>query len=456
VFDVWKNVLAEVEREISHEAYTTWFDGAKLLEISDNIVKVEVPNAFKQRQLQVRYGKNIEKALENNGVKFDKIEYIVHSTSKVKRAGYEVTARNSGVERLGAITKQSGTYGKAASSFKNGLNPNYTLANFVIGTNNDLAVSVAKSIIEKPGGRFNPFFLYGGSGLGKTHLVQAIGNELLKKNPNTKVLYMATSDFYSEFINSIRNSKADNFSQKFRKLDVLIIDDFQMIVGKDASQAAFFDVFNDLYQRNKQIIVTSDRLPDQIKSVDVRLASRLAWTGPIDLQMPNFEDKCAILKSKAEFMGQDVSDDVIEYIADNIKTNIRDLEGELNRILLYSEVKNVSPSELISGGIISSKTSSHRNLVSAKKIVETVAKASDLKVVEMCGKSRVAHIKTARQIAMYLLSEELGMSTTKIALEVGVKDHTTVMHGIKKIKNDLAVNYNLRTQVEEIREKIYE
>ncbi|MDO5480814.1 MAG: chromosomal replication initiator protein DnaA [Candidatus Saccharibacteria bacterium] len=479
MFNVWNNVLAEIEQSLSHEAFATWFSGVELLSINDGIVHIGTPNIFKVEQIKRRYDGAVRAALAHNGIVFNEVIYeAVNSASKVKKKAREVdsssedtplkqsTAPRTGFRTTSNLLRNSSATTAITDFNNNGLNPEYSLDNFIIGTNNDLAVSVARSIIESPGGRFNPFFLYGGPGLGKTHLVQATGNALAKKDPSLKILYISTNDFYTEFINLIRKSRAnsannspgsqiDDFSQKFRHLDVLIIDDFQMIVGKEASQNAFFNIFNDLHQHNKQIIITSDRLPDQLKTLDARLSSRLNWTGPIDLQMPNFEDKCAILKAKADYMGKEVDDVVIEYIAENIRTNIRDLEGELNRILLYSEVRNISPTDVIAGGLFQSHASSRRSLISPKKIIEKTAKEFEITPVELTSRSRVKTIKTARQVAMYLMSEELGLSTTNIAREVGVKDHTTAMHGIKKIKTDLKTDYSLREKVESSRTALY-
>ena len=235
------------------------------------------------------------------------------------------------------------------------------------------------------------------------------------------------------------------------------IDDFQFIVGKDKSQEEFFHLFNTMHQAGKQIIVTSDRLPNQIKTVDERLASRLTMGGAFDLQMPSFEDRCAILKSMAEFMEVEIEYEAIEYLAENVKTNIRDLDKEFKQIIAMAELRGMTPLELINGGYIdASIKSTNASAPTAKKVVEKVARYYDLSVKELTSKSRVAHIKTARQVAMYLLSEELHMSTTKISLEVGVKDHTTVMHGIKKIKSDLKLNFTLREQISEIRGSLYE
>ena len=252
------------------------------------------------------------------------------------------------------------------------------------------------------------------------------------------------------------HQKGKDFSNKFQALDCLIIDDFQFIMNKEKSQEEFFNIFNHLHQHGKQIIVTSDRLPSQIKSVDERLASRLTMGGAFDIQLPKFEDKCAILRAKAEFLGAEIEDEAIEYIAENVNTNIRDLEGEFSTILMMSDVRGLTPLELIKNGSVSVTRTTKLRPASAKRIVDKVAKFYNLSESELKSKSRVAHIKNARQVAMFLLSKELSMSTTKIALEVGVKDHTTVSHGIKKIETDLKLNFTLRDQIEEIKEKIYD
>ena len=452
MYDVWKNVLAEIEQKISHGNFATWFQDTSLITAEDGEIRIGVKNSFLIRQLRSRYLDLIEAALTNNNVEVKSIEFEVKSSTKSRIRPSEVTGEISPLKNRVKTLKNDL---KNSQSNLTNLNQKYTLDNFIVGSNNDLAVSAARSIIDAPGSRYNPFFLYGGPGLGKTHLVQAIGNELIKKDPSLKVFYTPISHFYSDFIDSVKLGKGKEFNLKFRKLDVLIIDDFQLIVGKEKSQEEFFNIFNDLYQLNKQIIVTSDRLPSQIKSVDERLASRLTWAGAFDLQLPKFEDKCAILRAKAEFLGAEIEPEAIEYIAENVNTNIRDLEGEFSTILLMSEVRGLTPLELIRNGSVNVKKSGKLRPVSAKQLVEKVAKYYELPVKEMCGKSRVAHIKNARQVAMFLLSKELNLSTNKIAAEVGVKDHTTVMHGIKKIDNDLKLNFVLRDQIAEIKEKIY-
>ncbi len=457
MFDVWKSVLAEVEQSIPREQYSTWFTGTELVNIDNGVVTIGVPNVFKIKQLEKKYFGILRDAFLHNKVDVTEIRYIVQSNIKPRVRAREVPIMPSSPSAPIQVARTVDTERVAnmGRSFQTGLNPRYTLANFVIGSNNDLAVSVARNIIDQPGGSYNPFFLYGGPGLGKTHLVQAIGNELLARNPKLKVLYTPVSSFYSDFIKSLQAKKSDEFRQKFRKLDVLIIDDFQMIMNKDASQVEFFDIFNELYNLSKQVIVTSDRLPNQIKSVDERLASRLTWAGAYDLQLPQFEDKCAILRAKAEFNGIEVEDEAIEYLAENVKTNIRDLEGEFNHLLAVAELKNMSPLEVINEGYVNTARSPQAKTLSPKQVIEKVAKYYNMTPKEMCSKSRVAHIKNARQVAMYMLSKELNMSTPKIAMEVGVKDHTTVMHGIKKIEADLRLNFSLRDQIAALREKVY-
>lgn len=459
MFDVWNNVLAELETKISQENYATFFaqTHTSLISTDDGIIKIGVPNIFMQANIRKKFDSHIRAALESNKIEVKNTSYVVISnTTKVKKSREvsldELQNRVSIVEK---ITVPASSFNPTIST---GLNSKFTMDNFVVGTNNELAVAVAKNIIDNPGDKYNPFFLYGGPGLGKTHLVEAIGNELLKKNPKLKILYTPINHFYTDFINAVRKGDMENFHKKFQKLDVLIIDDFQFIVGKEKSQEEFFNIFNDMHQANKQVIITSDRLPSQIKTVDERLASRLTMTGAFDLQYPTFEDRCAILHAKAEFDGVEIENKAIEHIARNVETNIRDLQSLYGKIVALSELKGVSPLSIIQEGLASTLPSSGvrgRNLTS-KTVVNKVADYFNIMPEELCGRSRVSNIKTARQIAMFIMSRDLQMSTPKIALEVGVKDHTTVMHGIKKIETDMKTNFTLRDQIGEIREQLSE
>ncbi|MBR3270022.1 chromosomal replication initiator protein DnaA [Candidatus Saccharibacteria bacterium] len=450
MYNVWENALAEIEQKISAGNFSTWFQDTTLLHTEDGHVVIGVKNSFFIKQLQSKFLDTIKEALINAGVEVKDINFEIQAKVKSKVRPREVTAGPT------QIRDTLPTIKKNPKNQNTGLNSKYTLDNFVVGSNNDLAVAAAKSIIDKPGTSYNPFFLYGGSGLGKTHLVQAIGNEILRKHPDYKILYTPIADFYADFVDSVMKGKGKEFSNKFRSLDVLIIDDFQFIVNKEKSQEEFFNIFNNLHQSNKQIIVTSDRLPSEIKTVDERMANRLTWAGAFDLQLPKFEDKCAILRSKANLTGAEIEDEAIEYIAENVNTNIRDLESELSTILLMSDVRGLTPLELINNGSVNVVHESKLKPTTPKRVVDKVAKSFNLTTAELKSKSRVAHIKNARQVAMYMLSEELHLSTPKIALEVGVKDHSTVIHGIRKVRQDLKLNFALRDQIAEIKGKIYD
>ena len=452
MYNAWENALAEIEQKISSSNFSTWFQDTSLISTDDGYIVIGVKNSFFVKQLRSKFLDVIKESLKNTGIEVKDIDFKIENKSKSKVHPREVTGTPTAIKsKLPSIN-----FLKSSKNQKTGLNSKYTIDNFIVGSNNDLALAAAKSIISSPGTSYNPFFLYGGSGLGKTHLVQAIGNEILKQHPDFKILYTPISDFYADFVDSVMKGKGKDFNNKFRSLDVLIIDDFQLIVNKEKSQEEFFNIFNNLHQLDKQIIVTSDRLPSEIKTVDERMANRLTWAGAFDLQLPKFEDKCAILRSKADLLGAEIEDEAIEYIAENVNTNIRDLEGELNTILLMSDVRGLTPLELINNGSVNVSHQTKLRPTTAKRIVDKVAKYYNLTTTELKSKSRVAHIKNSRQVAMFLLKSELSMSTPKIAAEVGVKDHSTVIHGIKKIEQDLKLNFILRDQIAEIKEKIYD
>ena len=450
----WQGVLDEIQRNTSDMAFRTYFANLKLRSKEGGVLIIDVPNVFIKAQLEGRKRSVLVDALKITGIKYDELKIEVNrddNSRKVERkTAVEVVENGDSPVKPSVIATKTNPITTIDS---NGLNPRYRFSNYIVGENNDLAVSAAHAIVENPGQRYNPYFIYGGPGLGKTHLIQAIGNELANRNPNMRILYVTIEQFYHDFVEAMRK-KLDGFSDKYRKVDVLIVDDFQFIVGKEKSQDEFFHTFNELHQKNKQIIVSSDRLPNQIATVDERLSSRLMMGVPIDIQMPNFEVRCAILKSKAELLGMDLSDSVVEFLAENVKSNIRELEGKLNQLLALSDVRGVDPEMLISDGYMDEMVRTRKRGLSAKQIIDKVAKYYDLNSKDLLGSSRMKNIKSARQIAMYLMSEELDYSTVKIGNEFS-KDHTTVMHGIRKIKQDLKVDFTLREQLADLRGKIY-
>ena len=447
----WQTVLDEIKSHASEMVYGTYFVNLKFVTNEDGHLELSVPSIFVKTSIENKYMNILKDALKAADIEYEDMKITIDSAKN------KTTVRRA-VEILPSTTVQKTTsrnqpiFATGNKSTSNGLNPRYRLSNYIVGSNNDLAVTAANAIIKNPGTLYNPYFLYGGPGLGKTHLIQAIGNELLEIHPEMKVLYVTIEQFYKDFVNAMKKH-LDDFSEKYREVDVLIVDDFQFIEGKDKSQVEFFHTFNELHQHGKQIIVSSDRLPNQIATVDERLASRLAMGVQIDIQLPDFETRCAIIKAKAEMKGFDISDKATEYLAENINTNIRDLEGELNKILLLSEIREVSPDELISEGAVAAVDTIKRRSVSPKQVVDTVAKYYNLTAKDLYGTSREKDIKNARQVAMYLMNDQLGLSTVKIGNEFK-KDHTTIMHGIKVVKTALKKDFNLRSDISTIRGKL--
>ena len=452
MFDVWKNVLEEIKQDISHEKFTTFLQKTTLVSIDDGEVKIGVPNVFMQANVRKNFDKNIRSALKHNNIEVKSTEYVISDNHNKITKPREVVSIDDIRPR---VQKKAVVLGEPQKN-ETGLVPEYTFDTFIIGSNNDIATYIAKEVVDDPGGRRNPFFLYGKSGVGKTHLVQAIGNEILKKNPKAKVLYTPINHFYADFINSITSKKPELFTNKYKDLDVLIVDDFQLIQNKEKSQEEFFNLFNDMYLSKRQVIVTSDRRPEEINKVDPRLASRLTQNGAYDIQLPSFEDKCAILRAKADFNGVEIEQEAIEYIAENVKTNIRDLSAEYEKLVAFAELRGVTPLQIINSGYTHSSISTSKSITTEKKIIEKTAKFYEMSVATMLSKSRVANIKNARQVAMYLLQNELHLSTTKTAAALGLKDHTTVMNGVRRINNEMKMNFKLREDINTLREKIYE
>lgn len=443
----WQSVLDEIQENVSETAFKTYFGKVKFDKIGDTL-QIIVPSVFIKKQYEGKYKTAILDALKAANISYKKLE-IIESKEPTKgpiRGGVKVEKTQPIINTASTPTK------KSLNTTKSGLRPEYTLDNYVVGKNNDLAVSAAKAVIENPGKRYNPYFIYGSSGSGKTHLIQAIGNAIHEKFPEKKVRYVTTEEFYNDFIVSIQK-KLDGFKEKYRKVDVLIVDDFQGIVGKEKSQEEFFHTFNDLYKENKQIIVSSDRLPNQIATVDPRLSSRLTMGLPVDIQMPGFEERCAIIKMKAELLGADLDSQTVEKLAEAVSTNIRDLEGALHRVLALAELRGVPTVDIVNDlTAIPSGTGTKR--LSPKQVIERVAKYYGLTTKDLLGTSRLKDIKNARQVAMYLLKEELNLSTVKIGIEFK-KDHTTIMHGIKKVNKNLKSDFSFREQISELKVKIY-
>lgn len=455
---LWQSVLGEIELAVSHANFSTWFKHTELIECTDTVVTIGVPNVFAVRQFEVKFNDLVLKTLANNGVTPAKITYVVKSSRKsvVSRESTSPgSAHDARVdELLSPRDAPAQPQAPRSTTPTSTLNPRYTFDSFIVGSSNDLAYTACQAVAANPGVKYNPLFIYGGVGLGKTHLLQAVGNEILRQQPTKKITYISSETFVKEFLESIRFKKA-GFSDKYRNVDVLIVDDMQFIAQKEKTQEEFFHTFNTLHQANKQIIIGSDKPPRSIPTLTERLRSRFEWGMAIDIQMPDFETRCAIVETKAALSGSTLSRETVEYLATNIKTNVRELEGALNQLLAYAEMRGITPDIATAEGLLGNVRRSRPQHITAKQIVDKTARHFQLDVKEICSTRRDKHIVVPRQIAMYLLRSELHLSFPRIASELGRKDHTTAIHSVEKIEKSIKLDLITREQVAEIREKLY-
>lgn len=447
---LWQSVLGEIELSVSHGNFTTWFKDTELIENTGDKVTIAVSNIFAKTQFEKKFNDQIKQILEKNGVRPTTITYTVRTSGK-KTVTRETTAAPVS-SRVDELISASPRPARATST--GGLNPRYTFDNFIVGSSNDLAYTACQAVAANPGVKYNPLFLYGGVGLGKTHLMQAVGNDIVAKDPEARVLYISSETFVQEFMDTIRFKKK-GFADKYRNVDVLIVDDMQFIAGKEKTQEEFFHTFNALHQSNKQIIISSDKPPRSIPTLTERLRSRFEWGMSIDIQMPDFETRCAIVEAKASQSGIELGRDTVEYLANNIKTNIRELEGALNQLLAYAEMRGVTPDISTAEGLIGNVRQSRPHHLSPRQIIDKTAKHFQLEPKEICSAKRDKHIVVPRQIAMYLLRSELHLSFPKIAQELGRKDHTTAIHSVEKIERAIKLDFLIREQVAEIRDRLY-
>lgn len=454
---LWQSVLGEIELSVSHGNFETWFKPTELLECDDTRVVIGVANVFAKRQFETKFNSKIRDVLVKNGVEAGTIIYRVNATKKKiisrETTGQSATNLDARVDDL-LEQRHIATAAPASTTPNTTLNPRYTFANFIVGSSNDLAYTACQAVALNPGIKYNPLFIYGGVGLGKTHLLQAVGNDIKTRNPAAKVSYISSETFVKEFLEAIRFKKS-GFSDKYRNVDVLIVDDMQFIAEKEKTQEEFFHTFNALHQANKQIIIGSDKPPRNIPTLTERLRSRFEWGMAIDIQMPDFETRCAIVETKASLSGVTLDRDTIEYLAKNIKTNIRELEGALNHLLAYCEMRGFTPDVATAEGLLGNVRATRPQHITPKQVIDKTARHFQLDIKDICGSKRDKHIVVPRQIAMYLLRSELHLSFPRIASELGRKDHTTAIHSVEKIEKSIKIDFLVREQVAEIREKLY-
>jgi chromosomal replication initiator protein len=456
---LWQAVLGEIEVSVSRGNFMTWFKNTRLLRHDDRTVVVGVPNIFIKQQLERKYNDLITDTLKKNGVEPEIIEYKISALTSAHRTEDEpvLLASQSKAETFHTVsrTPPNGSASNSLShSYRPGINERYTFDTFIVGAGNELAFAACQSIAQSPGTKYNPLFLYGGVGIGKTHLIQAVGNAILAKNPDAKVLYISTEQFVQEFVDALRFRKTADFASYYRTADVLIVDDVQFIAGKEKMQEEFFHTFNALHQTNKQIIISSDKPPKDIPTLEERLRSRFAWGMSIDMQIPDFETRCAIVQTKAQNHEVVLPQDVVEYLATNIQTNIRELEGALNQLLAFCEMRALEPSLGIATSLLGISKGRPKHL-SAKQIIERTARHFQIPMEDILGPKRDKDIVVPRQIAMYMLRSELHLSFPKIARELGRKDHTTAIHSVEKIEKESRLDADIRAAISEIKERLY-
>lgn len=448
---LWQSVLGEIELTVSNANFQTWFKDTELVTSSDEEVVIAVKNIFAKKQFEARFNSQISEILKKNGVSPKKITYEIKTAGKKTKINRETTIQPT-IDDL--ISPRDTHAAPRPPQTNGGLNPRYTFDNFIVGSSNDLAYTASQAVAASPGMKYNPIYFYGGVGLGKTHLMQAIGNEIIKQRPEARVLYISTETFVNEFLDHIRFKKK-GFSSKYRDVDVLIVDDMQFIAGKEKTQEEFFHTFNHLHQNNKQIIISSDKPPRSIPTLTERLRSRFEMGMAIDIQMPDFETRCAIITAKASFSGVELDRDTVEYLASTIKTNVRELEGSLNQLLAYAEMRGIQPDATVAEEILGNVRSTRPQHIAPRHIIDKTARHFQIKIDEICSARRDRHIVVPRQIAMYLLRSELHLSFPKIANELGRKDHTTAIHSVEKIEKAIKLDLLTREHVATIRESLY-
>ena len=452
--NLWQAVLGEIELSISRGNFVTWFKNTVLLKRDDERIIIGVPNVFIKQQLERKYNDLIRDTLHKNGATAAAIEYKIHSslTPTQREEDPMVLKPSPSGNRPTVQLRPQAT--ALTHTYRQGLNERYTFDNFIVGSGNELAYAACQAIAANPGTKYNPLFLYGGVGIGKTHLIQAVGNAVLAGKSNARVVYVSSEQFVQEFVDAFRFKKNTDFADFYRGADVLIVDDVQFIAGKEKIQEEFFHTFNALHQANKQIIISSDKQPRDIPTLEERLRSRFVWGMSIDMQTPDFETRCAILQTKAGAHGIGLPHDLTEYLATNVHTNIRELEGALNQLLAFCEMRGLEPSMGIASSLMGSTQTRPKHL-SARQIVERTARHFQIPIEDIMGPKRDKDIVVPRQVAMYILRSELHLSFPKIARELGRKDHTTAIHSIEKIEKEAQLDADIRSAISSIKGKLY-
>lgn len=439
IADLWNKALSNIEKKISKPSFDTWLKATKAHALQGDSLIITAPNEFARDWLEERYSQLISDILEEITGEELGVKFIIPQNQKEEEFDLQISSKQKKKEE--ETTEQTI------------LNSKYTFDTFVIGSGNRFAHAASLAVAEAPAKAYNPLFIYGGVGLGKTHLMHAIGHYVLDHNPSAKVVYLSSEKFTNEFINSIRDNKGAEFRDKYRNVDVLLIDDIQFLAGKESTQEEFFHTFNTLHEESKQIIISSDRPPKEIPTLEDRLRSRFEWGLITDITPPDLETRIAILRKKAKADGLDIPNEVMLYIANQIDSNIRELEGALIRVVAYSSLINKDiNADLAAEALKDIVPSSKPRVITIHDIQKVVGEHFSVKLEDFKAKKRTKSIAFPRQIAMYLSRELTDFSLPKIGEEFGGRDHTTVIHAHEKISKLLVSDSLLQKQLKEIHE----
>jgi len=437
-----------LELSISKANFTTWFKNTFISSYENGQVAIGVPNTFTKSWLENKYHKEILKSLQNaTGDQVREVTYKVESTHRQEQT-VSSTPPAASQPPAGKQTDNHNGFG---------LNARYTFANFVVGKSSELAHAACQAVAQRPGEVYNPLFIYGGAGLGKTHLLQAIAHEILKNSPKKKVVYVTCEKFTNEFIRAISQGNGESFKEHYRNADLLLIDDIQFLAGKEGTQEEFFHTFNALHQQNKQIVISSDRPPKAIPALENRLISRFEWGMIADIAQPDFETRVAILNAKCQEKSYPLSREIITAIATGVQSNVRELEGALNRIMAYHQLNNTPPTVESVKNIITSLSRYQKRdgAITSKQIISVIASFFEISTGDLLGASRKKELVVPRQIAMFLMREEAKASYPAIGQELGGRDHTTAMHAYEKIKKAFDDDEKIRQDISLIRQRLY-
>lgn len=450
---LWQSALGELEILLSRPNFSTWFKETNILSYENERIIVGVPNLFTKTWLEKKYHTMVVKAIRN--VSPGHVKDVIY---KVEIIDVSKKRREAPIDRpsLYGSPVQSANVHTQDPSHPSGLNPRYTFENFIVGKYCELADAACRAVAAKPGEVYNPLFIYGGVGLGKTHLLQAVGHEILQKDPTKRILFVTCEKFTNDYIQAVRSGRGKELKDTYRTVDVLIIDDIQFLSSKEGSQEEFFHTFNTLHQTNRQLVIASDRPPKAIPAIESRLLSRLEWGMIADITSPDLETRIAILESKCKDKNVDLNKEVINFIATMVHSNIRELEGALNRIIAFTQL-NTQPLgfEKIKQILSSITTSYAKKSITPKQIITIVSEFYNIDVPDIIGECRKKELATPRQIIMYLMREEIKCSFPLIGTELGGRDHTTAIHAYNKIKKDVDQSPKIKQDIDLIRQRIY-